>query len=437
MSLADIVSVTITAQTTTVSRAGFGTPLIAGFHANFPQRSKEYSGLAGLITDGFTVNDPIYRCATKVMGQSPRPQTFKVGRRALAPTQVVVITPTDTTLGVVTSLTIISPDGTSTAITRTNGGAETVATISAALLTLIDAIVGVTATGGVTEVTCTADAAGDLFDYQALTGGLDLQDTTADPGIATDLAAIRLEDGDWYGLALDSNSEAEIAASATWAETETVLFGANTADTGVKDSLVTTDVGSDLQLAAVARTFLLWSGSVLSYAAAAWLGKMLPTDPGTNTWAFKTLALVTVDSLNTDEVSALNGKGVNHYTRIAGVNITRPGNTSAGEFIDVTRYIDFLTARLQENIFALLVNLPKLPYTDSSVDLVRGEILAQLQRGVAAGALAGTPEPTVTAPAVADIASTDRAARLLPDVEFTAQLAGAIHQVTLTGTLTV
>ena len=437
MSLADIVSVTITAQTTTVSRAGFGIPLIAAFHTNFGNRVREYADVAGALVDGFLVTDPAMRAAAKILSQNPKPTSFKVGRRASAPTQIVELTPTDTTEGLVVSLNVVSPDGTVTAVSFTNGAAETVATISAALLALIDAIVGVTATGGITEVTCTADAAGDLFDYQQLTGGLDVQDVTVDPGLTADLTAIRLEDGDWYGLVLDSTSEAEILAAAAWAETETLLFGANSADAGVKDSVVIDDVASDLQTSAFARTFLLWSGSVLSYAAAAWLGKQLPTDPGTTTWAFKTLAGVAVDALNTNEVSAIEGKDANHYTRVAGVNITRPGQTSANEFIDITRYIDFLKARLQENIFALLVNLPKLPYTDSSVDLVRSEILAQLQRGIAAGAIAATPAPTVTAPAVEDIASANRAARLLPDVKFSAQLAGAIHAVDVDGILTV
>jgi hypothetical protein len=42
----------------------------------------------------------------------------------------------------------------------------------------------------------------------------------------------------------------------------------------------------------------------------------------------------------------------------------------------------------------------------------------------------------VTAPKVADIDPADRAARLLPDVQFSATLASAIHAVEITGSLT-
>jgi hypothetical protein len=332
-------------------------------------------------------------------------------------------------------VTVISPDGTSTVATHTNGPAETVAAIVTSLQGQLTAIAGLTAADNVTEVSCAADTPGDLFDYQQLTGGLEVLDVTLDPGIATDLAAIRLEDPDWYGLVLDSNSEAEVLATAAWAEAQTVLFGANSADAGVLYSVVTTDVASDLQTSAFARTFIIWSGSVLSYAAAAWLGKQLPTDPGSTTWKFKTLAGVAVDNLNANQVSAADAKDCNHYTRVAGVNITREGVTSANEFIDITRYIDFLTARLQENIFALLVNQPKLPYTDASVDLILGEIRAQLRRGIPLAIVEGSI--VTSAPAVEDISSQDRANRLLPDVTFQARLAGAIHNIVINGVLTV
>lgn len=437
MSLSDIVSVSITAETTSVSREGFGTPLLAAYHTLWAERVREYSSLSEMVDDGFSALGPIYRGAAKIFGQNPRPQTLKIGRKALPTTQVVHVIPFNTTAGAVNSFTVVHPDGTETAVSYTNGGAETVATIVTALTALLAAIPDHVAVDSTTHVTCTGTA-GFLFDYKSVNiKTIKLFDASANPGVATDLAAIRAEDSDWYGLALDSNSEAEVLAAAAWAEAEKIIFGANTADHGAKDAVITTDVMSDLETAAYARTFCMWSGSILSYAGAAWLGKCLPFDPGSETWAFKTLAGVAVDNLTTAEQTAIRNKTGNYYTEVAGVNITRPGWTAAGEFIDITRYVDFLGARLQENCFSLFVNNVKLPYTDASVDLVRAEILAQLRRGIAAGAIAADPEPTVTAPKVADIAAADRAARHLPDVTFTAQLAGAIHSLTITGTLSI
>ena len=51
------------------------------------------------------------------------------------------------------------------------------------------------------------------------------------------------------------------------------------------------------------------------------------------------------------------------------------------------------------------------------------------------GILAADPAFTVTAPAVADVSAGDKTARTLPDVDFDATLAGAIHKVEISGTV--
>lgn len=440
-SLESIVSVTITATSTTPSRAGFGTPLIAAYFPTsvWADRVRSYSSIAAMVADGFAATDPVVRAATAMFAQDPSPETVKIGRRANAFSQALNITPTNTDEGFVYTFSVVSPDGTVTAISTTNGAAETPATISAAWAPLFTAIAGLTATDNVGDVDLDADNAGELFDIQiaaASRSGVDIIDSTPDPGLAADIAAIRAADPDWYGLALDSNSKAEIAVAAASAEALTVIFAANSADAEVLDDTAG-NIAETLEAAAYARTALLWSGNILSYAGAAWLGKLLPTDPGSATWALKTLAGVTVNNLTDTEIANVESNNANHYVSVASVNITRQGTTADGDFIDIQRTIDALEARIQEDVFGLLVNLPKLPYTDASVSTVKSTIRGAIRAFQDDGALDPAVEPTVTAPAVADIAAADRAARLLPDVEFTAQLAGAIHKVTIQGTLTI
>jgi len=442
MSLSEIVNVTITAETTSPTRAGFGVPLIAGYHTAWLNRVREYTDLTGLVDDGIAATHPIYRCAAKILAQNPRVTKFKVGRRGLVHTQKWRLIPTNTTEGLVYTLDFVKPDGTAAQATYTVAPADTVALIIDGLVAAINALASfaMTAVDNTTNMDLTVDTPGELFDV-VVNKELTIKDTTTDPGIATDLAAILTEDPtDWYGLVLDSNSEAEGLAAAAWAESNGKLLAVNSYDSEILDSIVTSDFFSDAQAAGYARTFGIWAKGILSYAGAAWMGKLFPFDPGTETWAFKTLASVVVSSnadLTSGQRTTILSKGGNYYHAVAGVSITRFGKTFADEFIDITRYIDFLQARLQENIFGLLVNALKIPYTDGGVDLIKSEILAQLNRGIAAGAIAATPAPTVTAPLVADVAAVDRAARLLPDVKFTAQLAGAIHTITITGTLTV
>jgi hypothetical protein len=132
----------------------------------------------------------------------------------------------------------------------------------------------------------------------------------------------------------------------------------------------------------------------------------------------------------------LDGKNVNHYTNVAGLSITRPGEAASGQFLDITRFVDWLTARIEESVFALIANSAKLPYTDQSVDLVKGQIYARLLDGVAVGGLV-KGSISVEAPLVADVDSADRADRILPDVSFGGQLAGAVHTVVIQGNLTI
>ncbi len=439
MSLSDIVNVSITAGSVTVSRQGFGTPLIVCYHTHNLDRVREYASVAEMVADSFSATGAPVRMATKIFAQNPKPRTIKVGRRALPPTQKFTLVPTDTTVGKRYSMVITRANGTTFTLAYTVVTSDTVALIIDGLVLALAAAspaVALTPTDNTTSLVLTA-AAGVLFDVSEVCLGLTITDTTTDPGIATDLSAIEVVDADWYGLALDSNSEAEILAAAAWAESRTCVFACNTMDTGAAVAATTTDVMSDLHGFGYARTACIFSGSALSYAGAAWLGKMLPTDPGKATWKFKTLAGVSVDTLTTAQQSAIEGKDGNFYTAVAGVSITQSGISAAGEWIDVTHYLDYLKARIGENVFALLAARPKIPYTDGGVELIKSEVLAELMRGVSSGALDKTPAPGVTAPLVADISTTDRGNRHLPDVEFTGRLAGAIHDVDITGTLTV
>ncbi len=439
MAIEDIVSVTITTETARVSRAGFGTPLIAAFHALWPERVRSYTSssvLSTLIDEGFSTSSPAYLAAAAIVSQSPRPKTLKIGRRSEgAWTQIVRITPTS---AVNDAVYAVSVNGTTRSYTA--DGSATLAEICTGLAAAISLDTGVTASGASgTHIDVTSDNTLTLHTFAYVVGNeknFSILDVTAEQNIATDLNLIRAADGDWYGLVIDSPSSAEIADAAAWAETQRVIFVPQSADTDVLSSS-TTDLFSDLQDLSYARTIPLYHHVQNSYAGAGWLGLMLTYTPGQATWAFKSIAGSAVSTLSETEISNLKAKSANYYTTIGGVPITMDGVSSGAEFADITVFVDWLRARLTERIFALLVNLAKLPYTDASVDLVRSEILAQLQQGIAVGGLADDPAPVVDAPLVSEVSAQDRAARLLPDITFTARLAGAIHSIDIRGNLTV
>lgn len=434
MSLDDIVNVTITAQTTSPTRKGFGIPLVAGYHIHWlDSRVRFYTSLAAMLTDGFVITDAIYKAAKAVFAQKPRPTKIAVGRLTTTSTMTVDCTPVVQN----THLYTVTLNG--TAFTYTSDGSATAAEIVGALVTAINAgSVPVTASNVANVLHLVADVPGDLFDVVIDYRDFALADNSADTsGIAAQLAAISIEDDTWYGLVLVPRGAAEIVAAAGYIETVEKIAIFSSGDSAILDSGSSTDVAALIHAGAYARSATFFHRLPHEYAHAAWLGEELPRDPGSSTYAFKTLAGITVDVLTATEVAHLKTKKCNFYQALADVNITQDGVTGSGEFIDVTVFVDWLKAQMQADIYAILVNIPKIPYTDGGIALIEGAVRGDLRRGIDVGGLVDDDVLAVFVPAARDVAPADKAARILRDVKFQATLAGAIHSLILTGTISV
>ncbi len=446
MSLADLVSITISRNSRTPTRAGFGTMLLlanavpANWGAN---RVRTFGSPSDVTALGIATTDPIYLAVSKAFAQSPAPTSVKVARRALPSTRLVDLTVPDATAGRVYAFTC---DG--KAISYTVLPAATTSTVATAIAALIaGGTQGATATAAAAVITVTAPA-GKVFDVSGfaqagtLNGvqdvGLALHDRSVDAGIATDLGNVNAEDHDWYGLALDVGSGAEIVAAAAWCESNGKIGVFDTSDTACEDPASTTDPLYLLQQSTDVRSGGIFSNTnLLHYSSAAWFGSRLTVQPGSDTWAFKALATVTVSRLTVAQHNAILAKNGNTYESIVGLACTFPGKTASGEYFDVVRGIDWLTSEIQTRVFGLLANAQKVPYTDSGADMVVSQVKSALADGVKAGLLAADPKPTCTAPLVSSIDPTVRATRNLPGVLFGANLAGAIHAVTINGNVSV
>jgi hypothetical protein len=113
------------------------------------------------------------------------------------------------------------------------------------------------------------------------------------------------------------------------------------------------------------------------------------------------------------------------------------GTVGSGEYADVIMGMDWIAANIQTEVFATLANEPKIPFTNAGVDTIKAKVYAVLSSAVSRKILRPDPKPLVSAPDVADISTANRSARTLPDVTFSAQVAGAIHKVQVRGTITV
>jgi len=172
----------------------------------------------------------------------------------------------------------------------------------------------------------------------------------------------------------------------------------------------------------------------------AWFGKCLPKDPGSITWMFKGLGdNVTVDELAGFESTNVRSYFANTYETVAGVAITMEGTVLARtkDYIDNIIGLDWLVARIMENVYTLLANSGKVPYTATGIATVEAKVKEVLAQGVRVGLLSDNPYPVTTVPNSMDIDVQDKVDRILRNVNFTATLSGAIHKVRVNGSITV
>jgi hypothetical protein len=282
--------------------------------------------------------------------------------------------------------------------------------------------------------------------YSVNDGSRGVDNLTPDPTIkiATDLTNIEAYDPDWYGLCMDSDGRDEIwdevavTGAANWVESNDKLFVCQTADILVTDDAgEETSIAYELKDANFDRTMLFAHRNNRDRVSAAMLGRALPEAAGSITWALKELNAVSSQDFSTSEINIANDKEVNVITTIAGVAVTRFGTASGGEFMDVMRGADWIAARIAERIYGTLISNDKISFTDAGISVIKNEVLAQLDAGVARDFLAPLPEPTCTVPRAADVSAANKGNRHLPDVTFRAVLAGAVHTVAIEGQLTL
>jgi len=497
MSLQNIVNVTITRATAALTRVGFGTPLLMVTHDVIPDVAKLYGSPDEMITDGFTTSDPALVLAQAMFAQDPKLPQFVLGKRTRQPTKIVGMTPISPV--VASTLYRLTVNGTNFDFTSdsTPTVSEITAGLAAAIdqdawVTLTPYVVGdhvinngrvyicVTAgTSGATGPTGIGDGQTDgsvVWDHQGLQqnlravdnttdvdvqaaatpGGIaqadipfglafdktlfDAKDATPDPGIAADLTDIRNVIDDWYLVTGDWTGEAEAVAMATVIETLQRAHLWSCQDTDVLDSAVTTDVASVMNGSAYERSGMLWHSTPATGAVAGWVGKVLPDDPGESTWKFKTIAGQAFDTFTEGQLTALIAKKANHYIRVAGQNMTAEGVMHQGEFIDTVRGLDFVAQRIAEDVYGVLKAAKKIPYTDQGAASLQSAVNARLVSATVPGGGSGQifatdPAPTTSVTLVADIPAATRGTRVLPDITFSATLAGAVHNVEVTGSV--
>lgn len=372
------------------------------------------------------------------------------------------------TVAVVTATDIILTVPYSGAGNATDNATDvcTATTAATALVTSIQAITGYAGTiGAVTSSGPTITIArtdGNLTDVQGWVANgfasIQLTDNTADPGIATDLAAIAAaNNGAWYCLLLDSNSAAEIKAAAAYIEATGKggkIFSTNTSDYGNTVVATTTDVFSATHGLSYNKTLIQQNDQqLLCYAGCSIASYALSQIPGSYTVAYKNEPDVPADSdttLTENQALAINtmtasnpgpgGKFGNYYKTVSGQNWLFPGCAPSGQFFDLTIGLDWLVVNMQAAVAATIAGLPKLPFDAFGLGAIGDAMMGVLVQGAANGFLLATgADPArplvVNVPLVSSFTPTQRASRNVSGFTFSAGLAGAIETANVIGSL--
>lgn len=427
--LDQIIPVDISLKTKGITQQGFGTPLFLGESMKLTQRVKSYANTEEVLLD-FVEADAEYKMAETAFSQRIAPPTIKIGKKVVkASTAITAATnPSGNIVNInLTGIGLQAEVGASITVSgySTSGynGTFTITTI------VDDNNIRYTATGALAAT----PAVGSGF--------LTLQETWAN-------AQQNCNDADsaWYGINITSAAEADILSTAGKAEVLGKLFIARTSDT---DNFVSADTGSVMyQLKALNydRTAIVYNGdTVTKFIDAGWFGAVLPTTPGSENWAHRTIIGVTSDDLNSAVSSEIFLNNGNTYENFAGVDITRYGTVASGEFIDIIRGADWLKARLQEQLFQLLYSYSnansKIPLTNVGGAIIKTQMSVIFDEAVRNGFIASDLEGkgfyTITIPDVSKIPLNDKLNRLFSGITFEATLAGAVNKIGIAGTLSV
>lgn len=442
------IDITITKNTLGTPQDSFSVPMISGYNLNSDSpiqyfTTQDLDELAASLHGGTSSAE--YKKAQIMAQQEP-----KVGQFAVSQFAHTVIT---TFTGTITAGSIIA---TVNGEEYTQAFSTDLATTLSQLAALIDAGVDWGAVAGVDSITITPDSGIYLntsYDLTGVTGTL--EESTA-PGtlvgsITDSLNEIKEVSDSWYGtittLAYDVDDYVEYAA---WVEVNEKYFYIKSNESeiaAVADDSDTTSLAARLKGLGFDRSFIIYhSFASTEEIDAATVSKISPLNAGTYTVKFKSLKGVTPDDLKTSQKKNVTDKNANIYEEFGGRNILREGTSSSGEFADVIHFVDWLKFRINVEVSQVFLKNDKIPYTDSGIQSIANAIETPLKAGQNRNGISPTSFDDegvqnggyfIETPLAANVSTTDKANRVLNDVNFTAWLAGAIHKVKINGIVRV
>jgi hypothetical protein len=445
---------------------------------------RQYNQIKDVATD-FGTTAPEYLAALEFFSQAPQPSTMYIGEWANTATHARL------TGGLMTAQQMQMSNWTSIvdggfSVTLDGAAPVTVSALNFAAATNLDAVAGIIQTAlqtaaGSPQLTfvrkgsqfiCQSGTTGptsqvSFFGAPSPTGPVDISAQLmmtsgtairSTPGIAseTPVAGLARVDGrGWYAASFAASrvlTDAEHLACSGYIEaaSDKHMYGITTNEQTCLDPANSTDIGSSAMLADYMRTVIQWS-LTNPYAICSFFGRALTVNfEGVNTtltMKFKVEPGVMPEILSGSEATTLATKRINVYVMYNnGAAITQEGVMSGAAYFDEMHGLDWLSNRIQNDLWNVLYTSPKVPQTNPGVHVLVTTCDGALSQGVQNGLVA----PGVwNAPGFGELqqgdtlhngwytfannvdtqSQADREARIAPLIQIAVKLAGAIHFV--------
>jgi hypothetical protein len=268
------------------------------------------------------------------------------------------------------------------------------------------------------------------------------------------LTAIRAINDEWFCVAIAANNIATADATALATAVSAlpglrqVWFRSDAA--GVLDGTSTTDIAAVLKAGNFDQARVVYhSLAATAFPEMAQMGRVIPipesrtSGPGSAAWHKQPIVGIPGDTFTDTQLGVIdpkagNGKNVEYFINVAGAVRTMGGKMAGGEWGEVMHGLAWLETRLSEDVFELLSRAAdrrsKVPFTDEGIARVEGVVRDRLQKGADIGLL--VDDFTTSSPLRENTEFGDRVNRVLKDVTFEANLAGAIKFVEISGVVT-
>ena len=242
---------------------------------------------------------------------------------------------------------------------------------------------------------------------------------------------------DWRQLMVVNNGESATVDNAA------LVAAVEALDNKMYFASLDTDDNTSITVSDIERSVLFYVDATEQYPvpAAALVGATAGLDAGSFTYKNMILKGIAPQSLTDTQIDAIHAKGGITFVTKAGDNVTTEGKVAGGEYIDIVDSKDYIIFNLEYQTQKLLNSSDKIPYDNSGIALLESVAVSVMKDAYNMGIIAtnddGTPGYTVNYAPREQTSEDDRVIRKYIGGSFSFKLAGAIHNVEITGEIMI